>query len=58
MFKVVVKTPTQILIHSFASEPEAKAYILGIRETNHANDVQIKLNGHRVTDANPKQRSG
>lgn len=64
MHKVsMVLSGNQKIVHSFMSEPEARAYILGVLEMDamshvHTWVVSLKLNGHRIKDANPKQRSG
>jgi len=69
MYKVVVKITytlpdgyfngKDMFIHVFQTEPEARAYILGIREASYGySNLTIILNGHRVTGADPKQRGG
>jgi hypothetical protein len=59
MYKVTVKShhDINIHIHNFMSEPEARAYILGVQEWA-IPEVKITLNGHRVNGADPKQRGG
>jgi hypothetical protein len=59
MYKVTIKSHhgMNIIIHNFMSEAEARAYILGVREWAQV-EMEITLNGHRVSGANPKQRGG
>jgi hypothetical protein len=55
---VCVDLGDPVTIHDFMSEPEARAYILGVREWTGSEVREIRLNGHRVIYADPKQRGG